>query len=79
MWCSVDGIFKYSVDVYTVPNNTDPIPCCILFIFTVSKLDEHELQTKKKSGSRQACNRGNELNCDLCKSIGGIRPDNPLP
>ena len=33
MWYSVDEIFKYSVDVYTVPNNTDPIPqLCVVHI-----------------------------------------------
>ena len=33
MRSSVDEIFKYSVDVYTVPNNTDPIPqLCVVHI-----------------------------------------------
>jgi len=48
MRSSVDVIFKYSIDDYTVPNNTDPIPCCVLFIFALSKLHEHELTTNEE-------------------------------
>ena len=33
IWSSVDKIFKYSYDVYSVPNNTDPIPqLCVVHI-----------------------------------------------
>jgi len=77
MRSSSDEIFKQSVDVYNVSNNMDPIPCCVLLIFALSKLDEYELQTKKKSGSRQACNGSNWLK--LWKSIMSFPPDNSRP
>ena len=49
IWSSVDKIFKYSYDVYTVPNNIRTrYLSCVLFIFALSKLHGHERQPTTK-------------------------------